>query len=366
MISAGVLQSAPIVAWRQVLLRLHFTLLLTTVHVFPDHPTRTKNRTSLLPLPHLFSSYPTMAPSHLTDPQTLESQVLDVHSIKPWPMRPKPPTTARSQAWRSSINLVCNTFGLHEEQARQQYNSTPTHYKWLYVQPAEPASSYTLAHLVTEVCKLQGWPQSKACNRPLTEGDLLNLLFLATNKPKCGIQQPYRPGTEGEDAKLISAAVHYFKWRQREKARACTISRQSDRFLAATLHASRKYNLLSKPSTPHQPIVATPGPTKKRKFESSSGHKNQLPHPIKQTRSTLDPSANSTHTLHSSPPQPRLKPKSATVDFGNRIEQAMLKIEKWADSWLSGAMPQTDLAWDSFEFCLCMPDILEEGQVMER
>ena len=47
------------------------------------------------------------------------------------------------------------------------------------------------------------------------------------------------------------------------------------------------------------------------------------------------------------------------------IEQTLLKIDKWADAWLTGAIPHTDQAWNSFEFCLCLPDVLEEGEVKE-
>ncbi|KAK5071694.1 hypothetical protein LTR51_006175 [Lithohypha guttulata] len=51
-------------------------------------------------------------------------------------------------------------------------------------------------------------------------------------------------------------------------------------------------------------------------------------------------------------------------DFGDRIDQALLKIDRWAENWLSGkykdhSQEEQDLAWQSFEFCLRMPDILD-------
>lgn len=59
------------------------------------------------------------------------------------------------------------------------------------------------------------------------------------------------------------------------------------------------------------------------------------------------------------------------LDSGNRIDQCLLKMDKWADAWLSNALvdqdsnPDQDNAWNSFEFCLSMPDILEEGEIVE-
>lgn len=67
-------------------------------------------------------------------------------------------------------------------------------------------------------------------------------------------------------------------------------------------------------------------------------------------------------------PSPRLRQK---LDFGNRVDQCLLKMDKWADAWLSNAFstedpnPDTDNAWNSFEYCLSMPDLLEEGEIIE-
>lgn len=59
------------------------------------------------------------------------------------------------------------------------------------------------------------------------------------------------------------------------------------------------------------------------------------------------------------------------LDFGNRVDQCLLKMDKWADAWLSNAFENEapnsnpDNAWSSFEYCLSMPDVLEEGEIIE-
>ncbi|KAK5095269.1 hypothetical protein LTS08_008168 [Lithohypha guttulata] len=67
-------------------------------------------------------------------------------------------------------------------------------------------------------------------------------------------------------------------------------------------------------------------------------------------------------------PNPLIAPRRPQdeLDFGDRIDQALLKIDKWAENWLSGkykdhSQEEQDLAWQSFEFCLRMPDILDAG-----
>jgi len=142
-------------------------------------------------------------------------------------------------------------------------------------------------------------------NYPVSEHNLLDLLHFAvdaSHKRTCGLNNPelYKPGNEKEDSKLICAAVRYVKLRRELK----------------------------------KPDQKPSGCTISQDVE-----------------------------MRDAPPLPP-QPKREPPDFGNRIEQALLKIDKWADAWLSGAMPQTDLAWDSFEFCLCMPDILEDGEIM--
>lgn len=53
------------------------------------------------------------------------------------------------------------------------------------------------------------------------------------------------------------------------------------------------------------------------------------------------------------------------LDFGNRVEQALLKMDKWASAWLAGDFGDTDVAWESSEFCLAMPDIIQEPEVVK-
>lgn len=50
------------------------------------------------------------------------------------------------------------------------------------------------------------------------------------------------------------------------------------------------------------------------------------------------------------------------------IEQALLKMDKWADEWLPGKyndFPKEtkDLAWESLESCLSRPDIMEPSRL---
>jgi len=326
------------------------------------------------------------------------SQAVDLHNIKPWPGKPwpgkpwptrsKPPTTARSRGWKRSIGRACNALGLGREQARQQYDPTYKNCDKLFVQPAEPASSYTLAQLVTEVCKLQNRPKLASSNDPLTEGALLTLLYAALDNQKhgiYGIRLPDRSGSEEQDSKLISAAAHYVERQHRKRAQAALKSQQSDLFFAASLHSSRREEQPSKPVKPHQPVIAASSPPQKRKFDLISDQDTDLPrHSSKLIRkalnsftSTINSSSgsgkattnhlpkNNTSTLSLIPQQPsaHLRPKHPRLDFGNRIEQALFKIDKWADSWLSGAIPQTDLVWESFEFCLYMPDVLEQWKI---
>lgn len=82
---------------------------------------------------------------------------------------------------------------------------------------------------------------------------------------------------------------------------------------------------------------------------------------------------NPVSTFHS-PPANDLLPQNGNpgrrqkLDFGNRIDQCLLKMDKWADAWLSNALidedptPDTDNAWNSFEYCLGMPDVLEKAK----
>lgn len=76
----------------------------------------------------------------------------------------------------------------------------------------------------------------------------------------------------------------------------------------------------------------------------------------------------STTASSSSPSPPTRRQK---LNFGNRVDQCLLKMDKWADAWLSSALitedpnPNPDNAWQSFEHCLSMPDILEDGEVVE-
>lgn len=320
-------------------------------------------------------------------------QAVDLHNIKPWPgkswpTRSKLPTTARSRGWKRSIGRTCKALGLHREQARQQYDPTYKNCDKLFVQPAEPASSYTPAQLVTEVCKLQNRPKLASSNQPLAEGALLNLLYAALDNQKhgiYGIRLPYRPGSEEQDSKLISAAAHYVERQHRKRAQAALRSQQSDLFYLASLHSSRREEQLSKPVKPHKPVIATSNPPQKRKFELICDQDTDLPRrSSKQIQKTPKPfpsainssSGSSKATTNHAPnnntsilpsisqqPSAQLEPKRPFFYFGNRIEQALFKIDKWADSWLSGAMPQTDLAWESFEFCLRMPDVLEQWRI---
>lgn len=144
----------------------------------------------------------------------------------------------------------------------------------------------------------------------------------------------YRPGKEKDDSKLICAAARFVKLR-----------RGSKKLDAGDPYASRTA-AFRKSTKPLQPIVTSSEAPKKRKSGSDDEdgrppkRSKPLPHPLQTERKPLD--------------------------FGNRIEQALLKIDKWADSWLAGAMPPTDLAWASFEFCLSMPDVLAEGETMGR
>lgn len=61
---------------------------------------------------------------------------------------------------------------------------------------------------------------------------------------------------------------------------------------------------------------------------------------------------------------PTHKRKAEHIDFGDRVEQALLKIENWADNWLSGTFNDSnqDLAWNSFESCLRMSDVLDQPE----
>lgn len=76
------------------------------------------------------------------------------------------------------------------------------------------------------------------------------------------------------------------------------------------------------------------------------------------------PSLTSASSLNSPSDSSTIAGKPKQMVFANRVDQALLKIEKWADSWLSGTFNDSnqDLAWESFEFCLEMIDVLDDIQ----
>lgn len=112
------------------------------------------------------------------------------------------------------------------------------------------------------------------------------------------------------------------------------------------------------PFHPHQPPARSARPTTKTPAQPIPAATHLQRKPSSHTPATLA--------------RPREPPKS---DPGSRslIDQSLLKMDKWADAWLSSALqaessgsdPDGDRAWESFEFCLCMPDVLEDGEILE-
>lgn len=178
---------------------------------------------------------------------------------------------------------------------------------------------------------MQQRPLPDRRDNSLVERTLLELLHAVVDdgcKEKCGMNVPtlYKAGTEKEDLKIIRAAIVSI-----EEPALCNNAMVAAQVRKCKFDAERVED-----GSPQKKLNGGPW--------SASQHRDD------EMTGAIQPS-----------PQRKRDP----LDFGNRIEQALLKMDKWADAWLSGAMPQTDLAWDSFEFCLCMPDVLEDGEIKE-
>lgn len=116
----------------------------------------------------------------------------------------------------------------------------------------------------------------------------------------------------------------------------------------------------------NQPLLHSTLPT-------SSLKRARSPSPSLSSTTTTTTTTTTDQILETQSP-PAKRPCNDVLDFGDRIDQALLKMDKWADWWLSGEIfngmdpkldekEKQDLAWDSFPFCLEMSDVVENNHV---
>ncbi|KAJ9661632.1 hypothetical protein H2198_001808 [Neophaeococcomyces mojaviensis] len=242
--------------------------------------------------------------------------------------------------------------------------------------------NYILADAVRKVHSLKNLPLQGRLSQPAPETDQLHFfksMITGEYYIKAGLRtlDTYQPGRdERQDAKMIMAAAFFIEDPPETDSERNAVKKK-DPFAsppapsapsgALTVNSPINAHGLTWPPPITAPIMPTPSETQiaSALSESHGEHDKSLG----EQSITIQVQANE-KDINKSFVQinPRKKPNPLecyNLNFGNRIEQAILKIDKWASDWLAGNFGNTDVAWESFEYRLAMSDIIKDCEVFE-